>query len=321
MIRLFLILILTLSTTSCISLVSEQAPETTLIFKRGLVKGTELGFLMSDCDNREWLPLTSRTSLLADQYERITQDTLPLSVYMEGWFSENGELVRLQMLGGDIATCNQLLSGVAVRAGGLEPVWYADVEGSEVRIHDSTRFRSWRLSDIEIEKTGAQWRWRSLKQDSKLPVLEIWREACVDPVGVWYALSSRVRVNDRTLRGCARYGDLQRMTLATKYYTRDPALLRQLGLALESDATLSLSLIDESGQSERYKGTWRLLGRNQLLINLERQGASSSRALVFKIEGTKLSLQGRDPLFGSGVELFPGPISLIDQLWQTGQLP
>lgn len=321
MLRYLYLLLINILLTGCVLTESKPVEFSALYFERGLIKSTSDGFFLRSCERDNWRKIDGSLTELDVQYQRITQGTLPFSVYFEGWFSDTTKLQDLQMLGGDIATCKKRLKGSLIRAGGLEPVWYADIKGESLAVHHSTALRSWRIGDAELEVANNGWRWTSKNLGGKGPSLKIIRRPCVDRLGVWYALSAQFRVEGFSLNGCARYGDLDRIYWSEKYYSRDPSLLKQIGLTLEQNGDARLSLIDSNGGSERYNAVWQTLGAQSILVNIDAEAASLSRAIVFRRTETGLILQTPDLTLGKGIQLEAGALKLIDRLRLNQLIP
>ncbi len=321
MTRLFLLLITTFTLSGCLFNKTIPVQPQGKYFERGLVRSAGSGFEWRRCEDSRWLSLESEDSRLAEQYQIQVSEGLPLAVYIEGWFTSEKHLSLLQMLGGDVNTCRQMLPGTALRAGGLEPVWFADVKGDQLDVNHSTALKSWRLNPADKMVDEGYWNWRS-QADSRVYLnLSIARRACIDKLGVWYGLTARFRTEGVDLKGCARYGDLVRVMLSEKYYTRDSSLLRQIGLRLAAQGDATLSLIDATGQSDHYQGRWQLLEDRSLLVDLQGRAGFNARVLRFSRSGDALYLNGSDPVFGGGVELLPGTSRLIDRLVAESVLP
>lgn len=321
MLRYLYLLLVYVLLSGCALTESKPQELTALYFERGLVKSTSDGFFLRSCERDDWRKIDSASPELEVQYQRITKDTLPFAVYFEGWFNDTTQLQTLQMLGGDIATCKKRLKGSLIRAGGLEPIWYADINDENLVVHHSTALRSWRIGDAELEVVHNGWRWRSKNLADKGPSLKITRRPCVDLLGVWYALSAQFRVEGFALNGCARYGDLDLISWSEKYYSRDPSLLKQIGLTLELNGDARLSLIDSNGGSEPYNAVWQTLGDQSILVNIDAGAASISRAIVFRRTDTGLVLKTPDLTLGESVRLEAGSLKLIDRLRLNQLIP
>lgn len=285
---------------------------------RGLLRASEASLELRDCDAFNWRAVELVNKGLETRLlQRLS--TLPqgVSIYVEAWGKGADPLQTLQMLGGDLATCEHLLKGATLRAGGLNPVWYADLKTDELQIHNSTAMRSWRLTQPDFSRAGDLWIWQS--EGAKLAV---WRERCEDAIGIEYALTAQFTAGSTQLAGCARYGDLSRALLKTRYYSRDPGLLRQLGLQLWWNDKVRLSLISSDGSSERYDGRWQVLNSGDILLRFDDERLrGQSRSLRLKTDDEGLRVITPHPVFGSGALLYPGNETLLSQQRHEGRIP
>lgn len=295
-----------------------EQPAGAQTYFRGLVRAGDNQLQLRRCEQRLWQSAGAIDEDLRERIiERLATAPLGTAIYLEAWGEPQQPIQELQMLGGDISTCQHQLEGIRLRAGGLNPVWYADVKTDVLEVHDSTRLKSWRLSGPEFERSGDRWSWQGERAR-----LSIEREQCVDALGVEYALSAQFSAGTTQLSGCARYGDLQRVLLKSHYYSRDPSRQRQLGLRLMNTDRFDLSLITPQGERDSYAGQWRLLSGGQLLLQLEDDRLrGESRSLRFKPEGGGFALVSPHPLFGSELLLYPGVEPLLSQQRLSGSLP
>lgn len=295
-----------------------ELPINAQTYFRGLVRAVDNQLQLRACNQVLW---RSAGQISEEQreaiIERLATGPMGVGVYLEAWGEPGQPILELQMLGGDIATCRHQLQGIEIRAGGLDPVWYADLKSGVLEVHDSTRLKSWRLTDPELSISGDRWRWQSDRTR-----LTISRTQCFDKLGVEYALSAEFSAGATQLKGCARYGDLQRMLLKTRYYSRDSQRDRQVGLQLIDSERFDLSLISSTGERESYNGRWRLLSGGQLLLQIEDERLrGSGRSLRFVPERELLRLANSHPLLGSELILYPGTEPLLAQKRLSAQLP
>ncbi len=295
-----------------------ELPINAQTYFRGLVRAVDNQLQLRGCNGMRWESAGQVSEELRGAIiERLATAPMGVGIYLEAW-GEPGQLIsELQMLGGDIATCRHRLEGIELRAGGLNPVWYADLKPGVLEVHDSTRLKSWRLTEPELSISGNRWRWQGNGTG-----FTVRRAQCFDKLGVEYALSAEFRAGARQLRGCARYGDLQRMLLKTRYYSRDPQRARQIGLQLIDSERFDLSLINSTGERESYSGSWRLLSAGQLLLQIEDERLrGSGRSLRFVPDGEVLRLANTQLLLGSELILYPGTEPLLAQKRLRADLP
>ena len=285
---------------------------------RGLVRAVDNQLQLRACNRVAWVSAGQVNEQLRESIiERLAVAPMGVGIYLEAWGEPGQPISELQMLGGDIATCRHQLAGIELRAGGLGPVWYADLKPGVLEVHDSTRLKSWRLTDPELSISGSRWRWQH--EGTRLTIR---RAQCFDKLGVEYALSAEFSSGVTQLKGCARYGDLQRMLLKTRYYSRDGKRERQIGLQLLSRSRFDLSLISPTGERENYGGAWRLLSGGQLLLQIEDDRLrGSGRSLRFIPEGELLRLANDHPLLGSELLLYPGTEPLLAHKRLSAELP
>lgn len=320
--QVFALLLAALWLVGCQPLQSELQSISAAHYQRGLIKLSGNKALYRSCERAEWRVLNTEKSTLETEYRRITAQRDGLAVYFEGLLSPDEQLDELLMLGGDLATCSHTLDGIQLRAGGLEPVWFADISDTAVVINNSSALKIWRLSPDSLERHGIVWRWQGRMEGLGNPKLKLWPQVCRDALGAWYRLSAEFTAGALSLKGCARYGDLVAMSLAQSYYSKDAALLRQVGLALRDQGRAELSLIDRMGGSERYVGQWRLISQRRLLVSLQDlTGQISDQILLFDLVAGNLQLAAPSALLGESLRLLPGPLTQFDRLRSAGNLP
>lgn len=285
---------------------------------RGIIRAADNQLQIRACDQSQWqssgiIDATLREALI----QRFAGAPLGIGVYLEAWGRPDQPIVQLQMLGGDIATCQHQLSGISLRAGGLEPVWYADVKPGLLEVHNSTALKSWRFNDPQLTRSANRWVWSGQNAS-----LEVKRAPCFDLLGVEYAFTASFSAGATQLRGCARYGDLQRSLLKARYYSRDANRERQIGLELRPTEEFTLSLIDRQGQRESFTGRWRILTGGQLLLQVEDERLSGAGgSLRFLPSGAAFKLANAHPLFGTQLLLLPGTETLLAVQRATGIIP
>lgn len=285
---------------------------------RGLVRIADNQLQYRSCDQANWRSEIQGVASIRERLlDRLLSAPLGVGIYLEAWGDAQGRLTELQMLGGDIATCRFNLDGIELRAGGLNPVWYADLRDGALVVHDSTRLRSWQLSSPSFKQSANRWSWSA--EGTRLTVKT---EACRDALGVEYALSAQFTAGQTQLNGCARYGDLQRNLLKRHYYSRDSTLLRQFALELQVDDRFDLSLIDRKGETERYQGSWQVLKSGELLLRFsDERLRGSGKSLRFKSEEGALRLMNQHPVFGKDTRLYPGVEPLLSTLRLSRTIP
>jgi len=295
-----------------------ELPVNAQTYFRGLVRAVDNQLQLRACNRVRWESAGQiREGLREAIIERLAVAPMGVGIYLEAWGEPGLPISELQMLGGDIATCRHQLEGIELRAGGLDPVWYADLKNGVLEVHDSTRLKSWRLTNPEFSISGNRWLWQGERTR-----LTIRRSQCFDKLGVQYALSAEFSAGATQLKGCARYGDLQRMLLKTRYYSRDSKRERQIGLQLIDSSRFDLSLISSTGARENYGGSWRLLSSGQLLLQIEDERLrGSGRSLRFVPEAGLLRLANSHPLIGSDLTLYPGTEPLLAQKRLNAGLP
>lgn len=316
MFRRSLVALSALVLAACAS--APQPPLAAQTYFRGLVRAVDNQLQFRACDETSWAErLIADDALRERLVERLVSMPFGVGIYLEAWGDSQTPIAQLQMLGGDIATCRYELKGIQLRAGGLNPVWYADIKDGELQVHDSTRLRSWHLTQPQFKQRGDRWSW-----SGDAISLTIRTEPCRDALSVEYALSAEFVAGGTRLQGCARYGDLQRNLLKTRYYSRDSSLLRQFGLQLQADGGFSLSLIDRKGEADRYNGRWQMLSSGQILLQVQDERLrGSGRSLRLQPRAGELHLVSDHPVFGGGTRLYPGTEPLLSTLRLSRAIP
>lgn len=314
--RAFIFIGLSLALSGCASNLIETS--TTQSYFRGLLNTADDSLRIRDCDAFNWRVFEPKDAQINGRLlKRLSKLPQGVGIYLEAWGEPNDPIQEIQMLGGDLATCQHRLPGATIRAGGLNPIWYADLKQGALQVHNSTGLRSWNLTQTEFRRVGERWVWQS--EDIRL---SIWPKTCIDAIGIEYALSAEFTGPGTRLTGCARYGDIDRALLKTRYYSRDANQLRQLGLQLWADDRVDLSLISRDGSRERYSGRWQVLNSGQLLLRFDDERLrGQSRSLRLLRQEDKLKILTPHPVFGEGALLYPGSDTLLSQQRSLGAIP
>ncbi|KEA65720.1 hypothetical protein ADIMK_0032 [Marinobacterium lacunae] len=215
------------------------------------------------------------------------------------------------MIGGDLDSCLEPFTGTALYAGGLEPAWSLLLSDERLVFNQPGRLRTLVFDQPKRMRVGTLWRWYQRLDDGKgqLDVaFEVERKPCRDEQGVWYALTAHVNLDEVLFDGCARYGDLQRLTLASRYRTPAGQYLRDIHVLMKADG--SARLIEENHNGLPLvprAGAWRFLNSDRILLELARDGSEGAvDTLLWKLGNDgSLTLLNDDPALGRGLELQP----------------
>ncbi|NVK43978.1 MAG: hypothetical protein HWE39_22275 [Oceanospirillaceae bacterium] len=282
---------------------------------RGIVSPRGDRWALQHCYSRKLSLLSDPQQLLAPLYaDRAPLPGLP--VYAELEVSDDDEVRRMLLLGGDVAACRAELDGVELRAAGADPDWEADLQKGILEVRDQSRLLRLRFKVEEASSTGRyERRWHGRITAPGMPEqrveLGVRGGGCEDLSGIWYGLEAFMTLNDDTYRGCARYGDWTKEALAGHYLSElvtDKGMVRSVELTLTSDGLASLrDEYQERGVTER-SGRWRLMPSGKLMLHLlQRDGRNEQHLRLFsrRLDGT-LVLEGEGPEFEPyGLRLAP----------------
>lgn len=325
--RYFFVVLVGLLLSACQVRPNEQ-PDA--VYQRGVVKSLNGRFLFQPCQSHGWRILKSPPSILASEYRRQTHGEAALPVYVEGWGEQGAdgwELTEPRMIGGDLATCEHWLSGVQLRAGGLDPVWTVDLTSHRLVFNDISHLQTLIFRRPDSSRDGRTWIWDGEikeKSDSTRLELRVGPTPCYDKLGVWYALSAKVLADGDALQGCARYGDLERFLLFETYQTDPKRYLRHLTLLLAPEGAATLRDDYDNGQPVLVRhGSWQQLGDGNLLLSLKRSGDDAGdETLLFRRRADgSLALESDSPRYGKGLKLSPHGKVLQWPLARRRQLP
>jgi len=312
--RLLITLLLMLLSTGCQLLPSR--PDTA-VYQRGILVQRGDGYRFRACARQEWQPVRELPTLVAAEYQRQHSGLAEMPLYVEGFMvqDENGwQLLEPRLLGGGLEACVQHLTGVRLLGIGGAPDWAVRLEGSRMVLELPTQRRRLIFSEPQLTRWGQLWQWHgrlSRSGDTLDLLFEVEPLPCRDRAGHWYALTARADLEGELFSGCARYGDLQLLDLATRYDMPVQARGR-LSLLLREDG--SARLVEPLGQGtalQARSGHWRLIGDHSLLLELEGKPPQEAETLLWRRQRDgRLVLIGEHPRYGKAVALDPGMIPL-----------
>lgn len=303
-----LLSILTLALAGC---QLKPAVDQELLYQRGLVTQESGEFRFRLCRDRQWYSLESPPETLVEQYARATQSQEGLSVYVEGWgvgSAVGWQLLQPRVIGGDLNSCRETAEGADLRAFGVNPNWVADLSETKFVLREAERLRTLGFSDLQFIREGNMWRWLGDVKWGRQTLnaeLMVYKRPCFDNTGTWYFLSAELYMEGDLFRGCARYGDLGRLDLASRYSTPPNTYLRDLYLLLRADGRARL-VIDSHNADQSLDvrtGSWRRMSSGRLLVETERDG-NDDDTLLWSVEADgSIRLLTDDPNFGRGLQL------------------
>lgn len=297
------------------------------VYQRGLFSLEAEGGLFQACGRTRWQPMSVVSDPLRREYLRISNGREGLPVYIEGWGEErNGvwQVIEPRVIGGDLTSCEEDFSGVELYAVGMEPPWSVMLSSEKLVFNEPGRLRSLVFAEPDWIREGNIWRWyQSLKgRKSRIDiVLEVVLQPCRDARGNWYALHAEVDLEGSLFSGCARYGDLHRLKLATHYRTPVGEYLRDIHLLLKEDGSARLVRDNNDGQPLVPRvGHWRFLNRERILLELERPDAAGMiDTQLWQLTGDgRLALLNDDPALGRGLQL--QSVGRVLQWPETGRM-
>ncbi|SEG22915.1 hypothetical protein [Marinobacterium lutimaris] len=308
-------LILALALTGC-QLKPEIEGE--LFYQRGLVteEGGEFSFRL--CRDRQWYSQEAPPRVLTEQYAEATQNREGLAVYVEGWgvHSPVGwQLLQPRVIGGDLNSCREHIEGAALRAFGVSPNWVADLSDTKFVLREAERLRTLGFTDLQFIRDGNTWRWRGDVKRGRNTLnaeLMVFKRPCFDTADTWYFLTAELYLEGQLFRGCARYGDLGRLDLASRYSTPPDTYLRDLYLLLRADGRARL-LIDNHTEDQSLDvrtGHWRRMSSGRLLVETEGDGGNEDTLLWSVEQDGSIRLLTDDPNFGRGLQLVRSGVPL-----------
>ncbi|GGC01164.1 hypothetical protein GCM10011352_29100 [Marinobacterium zhoushanense] len=297
------------------------------IYQRGLISLDGGDILFQPCGRTQWQQMAEIPDLLRQEYLRFSAGREGLPVYIEGWGADGTDGWRVlepRVIGGDLSSCDERFAGVSLYAAGLEPPWSVMLGEDSLVFNEPQRLRTLVFDKPERMREGEIWRWYQRLSDRKSGLdiaLEVVVRPCRDGQGNWYALSAQLDLEGSVFNGCARYGDLPRLALASHYRTAAGAYLRDLHLLMQADGDVRLVADNHDGQPLQPRaGRWRFLSSDRVLLELERPGAAGKfDTQLWQVRGDgALVLLNDDPALGRGLEL--QPTGRILQ-WPEGRAP
>ncbi|WP_432698556.1 hypothetical protein ACQUQP_09500 [Marinobacterium sp. YM272] len=288
------------------------------VYQRGVVSQEAGAFRFRLCHSLSWYSLSSPPELLMDQYSSASAGREGVPVYVEGWGSDTPDgwqLMQPRVIGGGLDECEETAEGAALRAFGHGPAWVADLSEDRIVVREAERFRSFTFSSPEYLRQGNLRRWSAdIKRGrSRIDVaLSVEPRPCIDRRGIWYALSAQLELEGWVFNGCARYGDLGRLDLASRYSTPAGEYLRDLHLLLRADGRARL-IVDSNTEGQPLDvrtGHWRRLGSGRLLLETERDGGDQDTLLWSVEPDGSIRLVTDDPALGRGLRLVSSGVAL-----------
>ena len=191
-------------------------------FIRGAVIKDDDGFTITPCFSQTKRQLVDTSGLLSRRYNEQSP-TSRLPVYMELWAYQQVDLAwnlyGVNLAGGGSKACDTDLRNVEYRAGGVNPVWVADVFGDHIRVEIIHELRS--MTFPISESPSLPFTWQSsitgIKGRTHDLEMQFRRQTCRDAVGAWYPLVAEVNLDGKVLKGCAREGDLMSRSIPGRY--------------------------------------------------------------------------------------------------------
>lgn len=305
-------ILLTLAAATLVAGCQVKPPaEDAQFYQRGVVSLESGTFRFRLCHSFSWYSLNAPPELLIDQYNVATGGRDGMPVYVEGWGSHDSEgwqLRQPRVIGGGLGQCDEKAEGAGLRAFGMDPAWVADLSDDRLVVHDAQRLRSFAFTSPLFIRQGNEWRWQAeikRRRNSIQAVLAVQPRPCIDARGVWYFLTASLELESHFFTGCARYGDLARLDIASRYSTPPGEYLRDLHLLLRADGRARL-IIDSHTQDQALDvltGRWRQLSSGRLLVEIERDGENQDTLLwSVGIDGS-IQLISDAPTFGRGLRL------------------
>lgn len=303
-----------------------QLPDDAL-YQRGLIslEGADIRF--QSCGRTQWQSMAVIPDLLRQEYLRLSAGAEGLPVYMEGWGRDvagEWQVLEPRVIGGDLSSCAEHFSAVALYASGMEPPWSAMLEQERLVFNEPQRLRTLVFDKPDSTREGVIWRWSQSLRDGNSDrdiALDVVRRPCRDSQGTWYALSAQLDLDGRLFSGCARYGDLQMLALVSHYRTAAGQYLRDLHLLLQADGDVRLVEDNHDGLPLKPRaGRWRFLNAERVLLELERPGTVGQfDTQLWRVRNDgALVLLNDDPALGRGLELQPAGRFLQ---WPEGRIP
>jgi len=296
-------------------------------YQRGLVSIEEGVAVFQPCGRTRWRPMDEVPERLRQEYLRLSGGGEGLPIYLEGWIREVDaalHLIEPRVIGGDLNSCDENFSGAVLYAAGSTPPWSAILEEGRLVFNQPRKLRTLVFDAPQRMRDGEIRRWYQSLDDGRRRVgiaLDIKAQPCQDPQGVWYALTAQVDLDGRIFSGCARYGDLQRLTLNSHYRTATGEYLRDLHLLLKADGSVRLIEDNHDGRSlVPRSGQWRFLNAERILLELARPGVDGVvDTQLWRLQGEgALVLLNDDPALGRGLKLQPVGRPLQ---WPSGRVP
>ncbi len=282
-----------------------------MAYWRGLLRSVGDSYLFQPCGETEWRALGAIPPLLQQEYERQRAGAPGIPIYIEGWserFGTQWMLTEPRVIGGGLAACEQFYPGVDLHVVGHQPGWQVDLNGAELRYSNVGALQTLVFGSSRFMREGSIWRWLAKLADKRGRTFELTLEVtdtpCRDALGIWYNLSASADLDGTLYTGCARYGGLERFSLARRYQTEPGRYMRQLALTLALDGQARLTDDYLNGQPLIVSdGRWQLMSDGRMLLTLSAAQGQGDIPLLWSRHGDTLRLETADPVYGKGLEL------------------
>ncbi|KAA0875895.1 hypothetical protein [Nitrincola tapanii] len=294
----------------CVSL--GQRPASDEVYQRGWLLQEEGSWLWRACQSSAWEAIVLSRNMQR-VYQRLAADQRPL--YAE-WRQRGEARPEWRLLVDDPKGCQQHLPGNLLVAGGTQPeFWQLELKEQQLLLNFPEKLQTLRFNAIDFSREGSDWLWEAeIKRQQRVrhrASLRVKNAPCVDMQGQWYGLQAQLQLDRREYNGCARRGDLQRLSLSSRYRLPQKIQTRAIEVSLSPEGELRWQEDYLNDQPiEIHLGRWQLLENGRLLLTLEQleKGMETRQeALVMRPSGAGgWRLVGFHPLYGEGgLELVP----------------
>lgn len=300
-----------------------KEPEEAYEFRRGVVSIVEGDVRFSPCFEHKSEIINDLTERLNERFIRRGEP----AVYTEisgrrDPSSTLWQVHRVHLIGGGNNTCSYELEGNDFRAAGDNPLWIADIREDFIHVQNIEKLTSLKFKKTELNESSNGWEWNSeISGEVKHRLsFKLRYGHCTDSYGTEYELKAELILDGKSMKGCARKGNLDLQSLPGIYEGKTSFIegARSITLVLTAEGEVRIIQDYENDQAIIvHKGTWQRLPKKKLVIYLDDVTGTQQREVILLQRNQRgaLELKNSSTIYGaSGLQFFrTGFISAITQ--------
>ncbi|MFY0676828.1 MAG: hypothetical protein JXR18_06055 [Neptuniibacter sp.] len=312
-----------LFSTGCKTLTDVKESAEAYEFRRGIVSLVESQVLFSPCFEQKSEVINDLTYRLNDRFILLGEP----AVYTEISGRRDPstalwEVHRVHLIGGGKQTCSYELEGNDFRAAGDNPLWIADIREDFIHVQNVEKLTKLKFKKPDLNETSSGLEWNS-EMSGEIPhklSLRLRYGHCTDSYGTEYELRAEMVLDGKSMKGCARKGNLDLQSLPGIYKGKTSSIEGARSITLVLTAEGQVRIIQDYDNDQPiivHKGTWQRLPKKKLVVYLDDvTGSQQGEVLLLKRnQRGALELRSSSAIYGgSGLQFFRiGSISAITQ--------